>query len=206
MSLASRNNSQPDTIVGADTGTDNDRSHHGLASKTGTPFVSLLTLCLRTRGRNKSASLIKQLLLVLQCVTVSTVAFAQETTTELERIDGVWRMDPRTLRSIDAVAYQEDGTVTFKQLSDGRLSAIARITTRTVLTSDAKFTDPACESEKECTHDSASEGIGALFRSTLYVDWIDDGWIDDFFKIKGNVMTGDDGNGPIRLVKEEQID
>ena len=37
----------------------------------------------------------------------------------------------------------------------------------------------------------------------MYIDWLDEGWIDDLFTISGNEMTGDDGNGPIRLVKEE---
>ena len=43
-----------------------------------------------------------------------------------------------------------------------------------------------------------------MFRNTIFIDWLDDdGWIDDLLTIDGDVMTGDDGNGPIRLVKEE---
>ena len=141
--------------------------------------------------------------MLLLIALAGSFAIAQESQSVAERVNGVWRMDPRILDSVDATSYQEDGTVTFKQLPDGRVRAIARITTRTVLKSDGEFNDPGCESSKECTRDSASEGLASLFRNTLYVDWIDEGWIDDFFKIDGNVMTGDDGNGPIRLVREE---
>jgi len=28
-------------------------------------------------------------------------------------------------------------------------------------------------------------------------------WIDDLFTVKGNVMTADDGNGPIKLIKKK---
>jgi len=133
----------------------------------------------------------------------TTTAFAQERKSAAERINGVWRMDPRTLRSPAVTSYQEDGTVTFTQLEDGRFSAIARITTRIVSETDETFTSPGCEGETECTIDSASEGIASVFGNSMYVDWIDDAWIDDFFKISGNEMDGDDGNGPIHLVKEE---
>jgi len=112
-------------------------------------------------------------------------------------------MDPRTLRSPTVTSYQEDGTVTFTRMEDGRFSVIARITTRIVSENGEKFTSPGCEEETECTVDSASEGIASVFGNSMYVDWIDDSWIDDFFKISGNEMDGDDGNGPIHLVREE---
>tara|TARA_B110000116_G_scaffold271678_1_gene293178 strand:+ start:2267 stop:2713 length:447 start_codon:yes stop_codon:yes gene_type:complete len=134
---------------------------------------------------------------------VSQGVFADSGSALSEQIVGVWRMDPRTLNSFAVSSYQEDGTVTFKLLPDGRFSVIGRISTRMVLKNDQTFTDPGCVGEKECTQDGATEGLGALFGNTIYVDWFDAGWIDDFFKVNGNVMTGDDGNGLIRLVKEE---
>lgn len=133
-----------------------------------------------------------------------TPAVSQDESSVDERVLGVWRMDPRTLQAPGARFVQEDGTVSITdRLPDGRYRVIARITTRGISESDLRFNEPGCHDAKECTYDSATEGIGAVFRDTLYIDWIDEGWIDDLFTIKGNVMTGDDGNGPIRLVKEE---
>jgi hypothetical protein len=129
---------------------------------------------------------------------------AQEELSVEERLIGVWRMDPRTLEAPGAKFYQEDGTVSIlERLPDGRFRVIARITTRAVSETDMTFNEPGCVNTKECTYDSATEGIGAVFRNTMYIDWVSEGWIDDVFTIKGNVMTGDDGNGPIRLVKEK---
>ncbi|MGI9203037.1 MAG: hypothetical protein ACR2Q3_03455 [Woeseiaceae bacterium] len=145
----------------------------------------------------------RTLLAMVALLICGAMAFAQERKSAAERINGVWRMDPRTLRSPALTSYQEDGTVTFTQLEDGRFSAIARITTRLVSETEETFTMPGCEGETECTIDSASEGIASVFGNSMYVDWIDDGWIDDFFKISGNEMDGDDGNGPIHLVKQE---
>lgn len=131
-------------------------------------------------------------------------ARAQQASPVEERVLGVWRMDARTLQAPGARYVQEDGTVSItERLPDGRYRVIARITTRGISESDLTFNEPGCQNTKECTYDSATEGIGAVFRDTLYIDWIDEGWIDDLFTIDGNVMTGDDGNGPIRLVKEE---
>ena len=121
-----------------------------------------------------------------------------------DRVIGVWRMDPRTLEAPGATYYQEDGTVSItEKLPDGRYRVIARITTRAVSETELTFNEPGCVETTECTYDSATEGIGAVFRNTMYIDWIDEGWIDDVFTINGDEMTGDDGNGPIRLVKEE---
>ncbi len=145
----------------------------------------------------------RSLLGMTTLLLIATSAIAQERKSAAERINGVWRMDPRILRSPAVTSYQEDGTVTFTQLEDGRFSAIARITTRIVSENGETFTNPGCEGETECTIDSASEGIASVFGNSMYVDWIDDSWIDDFFKISGNEMNGDDGNGPIHLVKEE---
>ena len=121
-----------------------------------------------------------------------------------ERVIGVWRMDPRTLEAPGAKYYQEDGTVSItERQTDGRYRVIARITTRAVSETELTFNEPGCIETTECTYDSATEGVGVVFRNTMYIDWIDEGWIDDIFTIRGNEMTGDDGNGPIRLVKEE---
>lgn len=151
----------------------------------------------------RSLMKIGPLLATAALLMCAATVFAQERRSAAERINGVWRMDPRTLRSPTVTSYQEDGTVTFTQLEDGRFSAIARITTRIVSETGETFTNPGCEGETECTIDSASEGIASVFGNSMYVDWIDDSWIDDFFKISGNEMDGDDGNGPIHLVKEE---
>ena len=129
---------------------------------------------------------------------------AQDEQTVEERVVGVWRMDPRTLHAPGAKYYQEDGTVSITdRLPDGRFRVIARITTRAVSETEITFNEPGCQDVKECTYDSATEGIGAVFRNTMYIDWLDEGWIDDLFTIKDNEMTGDDGNGPIRLVRQE---
>lgn len=151
----------------------------------------------------RAHSTYKLLLVAAILLMGAATAFTQERKSAAERINGVWRMDPRTLRSPTLTSYQEDGTVTFTQLEDGRFSAIARITTRMVSKTDETFNIPGCENETECTIDSASEGIASVFGNSMYVDWIDEGWIDDFFKISGNEMDGDDGNGPIHLVKVE---
>ncbi len=144
-----------------------------------------------------------KLVLIAALFLVIAPSNAQDKLSPAEQVIGVWRMDPRTLHSPGVTYYQEDGTVTIKPQADGRYSVISRITTRMVSETEEEFDAPGCDGVKECRRDSATEGIGALFRTTLYIDWFDEGWIDDFFKINGNVMTGDDGNGLIRLVKEE---
>ena len=78
-----------------------------------------------------------------------------------------------------------------------------RSTTRAVAESDDLLVRPGCLGKKDCVYDEATEGVGVLMDDRIYIDWLDDdGWIDDLLTIDGNVMTGDDGNGPIRLVKE----
>ena len=123
-----------------------------------------------------------------------------------EQIIGVWHMDPRTLESPGITFYQEEGTVSImERMADGTFRVISRVSTRAVAeTADLMFR-PGCIGKKECFYDDATEGIGTLLSGNrLYIDWLDDeGWIDDLLTIDGNVMTGDDGNGPIRLVKEE---
>jgi hypothetical protein len=132
------------------------------------------------------------------------VTHAQDRAAVREHLLGAWKMDERILRSPGFVSYQEDATITFTSLlPDGRLQVIARITTRAVAETENQFTRPGCVGEKECIFDDATEGLCAVFGNSLYIDWIDPGWIDDFFKLSGNELNGDDGNGPIRLTKVE---
>ena len=143
---------------------------------------------------------------VLALLIVVLPARAQADRPVEEQIIGVWQMDPRTLESPGITFYQEEGTVSImERMPDGTFRVISRVTTRAVAeTADLMFR-PGCIGKKECIYDDATEGVGTLLSADrLYIDWLDDeGWIDDLLEIDGNVMTGDDGNGPIRLVKEE---
>ena len=143
--------------------------------------------------------------LLLAGIFLVNISYAQEEQSVGERVLGVWRMDPRILYSPGVVYYQEDGTVSImEQMPDGKFRVMSRVTTRAVAESDDLLIRPGCIGKKECVYDDATEGIGVVFRNTIYIDWIDDdGWLDDLLTIKGEVMTGDDGNGLIRLVKEE---
>lgn len=141
----------------------------------------------------------------LLLIPLATGALSQERQSLEEHLIGVWRMEPRKLYSPGVVYTQEDGTVSImEQMPDGKFRVMSRITTRAVAETDDLFVRPGCIGKMECVYDDATQGIGVLFRNTLFIDWIDDeGWIDDLLTLDGNVMTGDDGNGPIRLVKEE---
>lgn len=132
-------------------------------------------------------------------------ALAQESVSLDEHVIGVWRMDPRTLESPGITAVQEEGAVTvLERSSDGTYRVMARITTRATAISDDLFIRRGCVGKTECVYDDATEGVGTLMRDRFFIDWLDDdGWIDDMLTIDGNEMTGDDGNGPIRLVKDE---
>ncbi len=137
-------------------------------------------------------------------LSVPISALGQDEQSVEERVLGVWRMDPRTLYSPGVVYYQEDGTVSvMEKMADGKFRVLSRVSTRAVAESDDLLIRPGCIGKTECFYDDATEGIGTVFRNTLHIDWIDDGWIDDFLTIDGNVMTGDDGNGLIRLTREE---
>lgn len=142
---------------------------------------------------------------ILLCLALSFgTAFAQDRDEIREYLLGAWKMEERILRSPGLVSYQEDATITFTSLlPDGRLQVIARITTRAVAETENRFTRPGCVGKKECIYDDATEGLCAVFGHSLYIDWIDPGWIDDFFKLSGNELNGDDGNGPIKLIKIE---
>ena len=122
-----------------------------------------------------------------------------------EHLIGVWRMDERKLYSPGVVYTQEEGTVSIiERRQDGTFRVMSRVTTRAVAETEDLLFRAGCAGKKECVYDDATEGVGTLNGDKLYIDWLDDeGWIDDLLTIDGNVMTGDDGNGPIRLVKEE---
>ena len=141
----------------------------------------------------------------LALVIFAGAALAQSTAELEEHVIGVWRMDPRTLYSPGVVYHQEEGTVSIlEKRDDGTFRVMSRVTTRAVAESDDLLLRPGCIGKTECIYDDATEGVGTLHRNTIYIDWLDDeGWLDDLLTIDGNVMTGDDGNGPIRLVKED---
>jgi len=133
-----------------------------------------------------------------------SIVHGQDRDAVKQHLLGVWKMEERVLRSPGLVSYQEDATLTFPAvLPDGRLQVITRVTTRSVADTENQFTRPGCVGKKECIYDGATEGLCAVFGQSLYIDWIDPGWIDDFFKLSGNELTGDDGNGPIRFIKVE---
>ena len=122
----------------------------------------------------------------------------------VENLLGVWKMEPRILRRENFVSYQEEATVSItERLPDGRYLVIARMTSRVVTDVEGALNIPGCEDKTECIYDDATEGLGSSFRSAFYVDYFAENWIDDLFTVKGNVMTADDGNGPIKLIKVE---
>lgn len=144
---------------------------------------------------------------ILLVMLLAGMVSAQDREAMKEHLLGAWKMELRILRSPGFVSYQEDSTISFTAiLPDGRLQVLARITTRVVAETEDQFTRPGCVGKKECIFDEATEGIAAVFGNSLYIDWIDEGWIDDFMKISGDVMTGDDGNGPIKLIKQTDRD
>ena len=144
------------------------------------------------------------LFLIALCTLPHGFAHAQESNSIEDTLLGVWKMEPRILRRADYVAYQEDATIAITgRLPDGRYTVIARMTTRVVTEVAGTIDIPGCEDKKECIYDDATEGIGSSFRSAFYIDYFSSNWIDDLFTVKGNVMTADDGNGPIKLIKKQ---
>jgi len=138
------------------------------------------------------------------CILPHGVVHGQESNSIEETLLGVWKMEPRVLRKANYVAYQEDATIAItERLPDGRYVIIARMTTRVVTEVEGAINIPGCEDKKECIFDDATEAIGSSFRSAFYIDYFSPNWIDDLFTVKGNVMTADDGNGPIKLIKKE---
>jgi len=122
-----------------------------------------------------------------------------------ETLLGVWEMEPRILKRVNFTIYQEEATIAItERMEDGRYMVIARMTSRTVTDVAGAINIPGCEDKLECIYDDATEGIGSSFRSAFYIDYFGANWIDDLFTVRGNVMTGDDGNGPIKLIKKEE--
>jgi hypothetical protein len=121
-----------------------------------------------------------------------------------EQILGEWKMELRILDFPGVKYHQEEASIFISEKNpDGTFRIISHITTRAVADSEYLLVRPECEGKTECIYDDGSEGIGRLINGKLFIDWISEGWIDDVFTISGNKMTGDDGNGPIRLTKAE---
>jgi hypothetical protein len=134
-------------------------------------------------------------------------AAAQDDLTVAQRLPGVWTMAPREYHGEHFVTYWKEATLTIHQpLPDGRFPIMTRTYKTLVANSEGLLNIPGCEDQKECSFDEATEGIGSSFRSAFYVDYFADGWIDDLFTVKGNVMTADDGNGPIVFTKFKTLD
>jgi hypothetical protein len=144
----------------------------------------------------------RQVALIFLCLSLP--AIGQDDVPLEEHVIGVWRMDSRVLESPGVTYYQETGTVSIlERMADGTFRVISRVTTRAVAESDDLLFRRGCIGKLECIYDDATEGVGTLMNDRIFIDWLDeDGWIDDLLTIDGNIMTGDDGNGPIRLVKE----
>ncbi len=119
-----------------------------------------------------------------------------------EQILGEWQMELRVLDFPGVKYHQEEASIFISEkLPDGTFRIISHITTRAVADSEYLLLRPECEGKTECIYDDGSEGIGRLINGRLFVDWFSEGWIDDVFTISGDKMSGDDGNGPIRLTK-----
>ena len=132
------------------------------------------------------------------------VLHAQDREAIEETLLGVWKMEPRILQRDNYVAYQEEAIISItERMPDGRYMVIARMTSRVVADFEGLINIPGCEDKTECVFDDATEGIGSSFRSAFYIDYFAENWIDDLFTVKGNVMTADDGNGPIKLIKDQ---
>lgn len=134
-------------------------------------------------------------------IAASASSFGQ---TIEQQILGEWTMELRILRSPGVEYYQEDASIfVIEKLPDGTFRVLSHMTTRAVADSENLLDRPECEGKTVCIYDDASEGIGRLINGKLFIDWISEGWIDDVFTISGNKMSGDDGNGPIRLTKAQ---
>ena len=134
------------------------------------------------------------------CLAVWTSTFAQDLEQQLL---GEWKMEIRVLSYTGVKYYQEDASVFItEKMPDGTFRVLSRMTTHAVAESEDLLLRPECKGKTECFYDDASEGIGRLINGKLFIDWASEGWIDDVFTISGNTMTGDDGNGPIKLTKK----
>lgn len=152
------------------------------------------------------ASSCARVLAPLAVVFSTLPAFAQDSESIDDLLLGVWNMELRVLRSFNFVSHQEEANISItEKMPDGTYRVLARVTTRIVADVPGLIDRPGCSDKKECIVDDATEGEGRLVNGKLYIDWIDETWIDDIFTILGDRMEGDDGNGPIRLYKVSKI-
>lgn len=146
-----------------------------------------------------NATRIFSTLILWLSIAAGGMSFAQNLD---EQILGEWKMDLRILKTFGVEYYQQDASIfIIEKLPDGTFRVISHMTTRAVADSEHLLDRPECEGKTECIYDDASEGVGTLVNGKFFIDWISEGWIDDVFTISGNKMSGDDGNGPIKLTK-----
>lgn len=146
-----------------------------------------------------NATRIFSTLILWLSIAAGGMSFAQNLD---EQILGEWKMDLRILKTFGVEYYQQDASIfIIEKLPDGTFRVISHMTTRAVADSEHLLDRPECEGKTECIYDDASEGVGTLVNGKFFIDWISEGWIDDVLTISGNKMSGDDGNGPIKLTK-----
>lgn len=127
------------------------------------------------------------------------LAWPQDTSSQIQ---GEWRMDLR-VRNLPGLTYnQTDITLIVSDKEpDGSYRVLTHFTMHAIAASENRLSRPECRGKKECRYDDGSEGMGRLIGNKFYIDWLDEGWIDDVFTLTGNKMTGDDGNGPLEFTK-----
>jgi len=153
----------------------------------------------RWAKRRMKVNALNRMVSVCLLLAASASSFTQDLD---EQILGEWKMELRILDFPGVKYHQEEASIFISEkLPDGTFRIISHITTRAVADSEYLLLRPECEGKTECIYDDGSEGIGRLINGRLFVDWFSEGWIDDVFTISGNKMSGDDGNGPIRLTK-----
>ena len=117
-------------------------------------------------------------------------------------VQGKWFMELRVREVPGLVLKQRDITIFVgAREADGTYRVLTHFTTDAVSEIEGAVGRPECAGKKECTYDGGSEGIGTLRGNKFYVDWLDEGWIDDVFTITGDRMYGDDGNGPLDFTR-----
>lgn len=146
-------------------------------------------------------SLRTAMLFCLVSLFASGPAWAQESEVQIQ---GEWRMELRVLKSRGLVLNQQNISLFVGgKLPDGNYRVLTHLTTHAIADTEGLLARPECRGKMECWYDDGSEGVGRLVGDKLYVDWLDEAWIDDIFTISGNRMTGDDGNGPLDFTKVE---
>lgn len=121
---------------------------------------------------------------------------------EKPQIQGEWRMELRTIESPGIVSDQEEITlIVSDRTPQGTYVVLAHVSIHAIMDEAALLPRPECKGKTECTYSDGSERVGRLIGNKFYIDWLDEGWIDDVFTISGNKMLGDDGNGPLNLTR-----